>query len=290
MSEPGLIYIAPTREDAERDAEVFYSLLEAHRPSLSLKAIAGIVDDKTNNPDQNMHKRIKNKSFSTHEKRLILRHIYEHGVPASVLRSQIGGCPDALFHALLMFLGVNETSQDKARARLIGTYRFYRFSSAHDGEYVIGKLTITHDKKSRALCAEMLQLRLPGRNEPGIRERFTGYALRVANMYLVFMRHTRTSAVRMLLLGDFHHDDVGTDINPGSCFKGRVFHAVSMDGHELGVDGNKPFYSPVHMSLVEDVTELALLDQQLDVVPEDDPRLPARVVKKLQAKKRHTTA
>jgi hypothetical protein len=38
----------------------------------------------------------------------------------------------------------------------------------------------------------------------------------------------------------------------------------------------------VHLSLVDDVDELAALDELLDVIPEGDARIPRRVVDKLK--------
>ena len=62
-------------------------------------------------------------------------------------------------------------------------------------------------------------------------------------------------------------------------FAGRRNHIVLMDGFGFGIDG---FFSPVHLSLVDDVDELASLDEVPDVVPEDDRRIPWRVVRKLK--------
>jgi hypothetical protein len=55
-----------------------------------------------------------------------------------------------------------------------------------------------------------------------------------------------------------------------------------MDGLTIGIDGRRRFLTPVHISLVDDVDELAALDEMLDVVPEGDAHIPRRVLDKLR--------
>jgi hypothetical protein len=75
---------------------------------------------------------------------------------------------------------------------------------------------------------------------------------------------------------------VGTDVNPRSVFTGKQNHVAHMDGMTVGIDRRSCFLTPVHLSLVDDVDELATLDETLDVVTEGDPRIPQRVVNRLR--------
>ena len=105
--------------------------------------------------------------------------------------------------------------------------------------------------------------------------------------YLMMLRDARNEEFRVTLFQRSKSDDVGVgdENRPGdrrSVFAGRRRHLVHLDGFGLGIDGASGFFSPVHMSLVDDVDELATLDEKLDVVPEGDPRIPARIAKKLK--------
>jgi hypothetical protein len=68
--------------------------------------------------------------------------------------------------------------------------------------------------------------------------------------------------------------------NPRCQFEGASLHIVQMDGFALGIDGSTGFFSPVHLSLVDDIDELAGLEANLDVLPEQS--IPKRVAEKLR--------
>ena len=89
-----------------------------------------------------------------------------------------------------------------------------------------------------------------------------------------------TNDIRITFLTHRTEAEVGTDLNPRSPFKGRMPHNVTMEGHVFGVDGQKPFFAPLYLSLVDDVDELADLDSKLNIVKEHE--VPERVLKKLK--------
>jgi hypothetical protein len=92
-----------------------------------------------------------------------------------------------------------------------------------------------------------------------------------------------TLDLRVTLFPRFRIDEVGTAINSRSIFAGRRQHIVHMDGLSLGMDGSRAFFSPLHVELVDDVDELERLDGFLDIVPQTDPRVPPRVLKRLMS-------
>lgn len=102
-------------------------------------------------------------------------------------------------------------------------------------------------------------------------------------MYFILFHNEKTNDLRTTLLPTFKVDDIRTEHNKNSVYAGSHRHAVYLDGFGLGIDGARGFFSPVHLSLVDDVTELDRLDKQLDVVREGDPRLPERVVTMLRS-------
>ena len=74
--------------------------------------------------------------------------------------------------------------------------------------------------------------------------------------------------------------EVGTDLNLRSPFQGRMPYNVTMEGRVFGVDGQKRFFAPLYLSLVDDVDELGELDSKLNIVKEHE--VPERVLKKLK--------
>ena len=101
-------------------------------------------------------------------------------------------------------------------------------------------------------------------------------------MYVLLFADLLTNDPRMTIFPRSKIDEVGTDVSERSVFAGKHLHIVHLDGFGLGVDGSSGFFSPVHLSLVDDVHELERLDEILDVVPEGHAGVPARVVAKLK--------
>lgn len=278
------IAVRPTRAEAERDKDAFYELLAVVQALglLTNKAIAIATQDKSEHSDANISKRIKNKAFDDEARRRILDRIFgAENLLSGETRKKMVEIPEALYFAFLNHFDVKETSQDSARARIVGIYKLWRFSVEHEGEFVVGRLKFFEDQVTRALRVEMLQRKKPFQGLRGAYERLSGYLFRVSHMYLMLLTDPHTRDVRMTLFPRAKVDEVGTDVNPKSVFSGRRDHIVYMDGFGLGIDGSAGFFSPVHIELVDDADELAKLDDLLDVVPEGDPRVPARVAKQL---------
>lgn len=284
LPSPGFVAIRPTREDAEQYKDAFYTLIDAIQGKLTYKQLAAAVDPDALDNVSSVFRSLNARTLNPSGRTSVLRYIFDKAqLFTGKGRAVVRNVPDAAYFALLEFLSIPEAQQDAARARLVGTYRFWRFSMEHPGEYVLGRLCIEEDAATHALRASMLQVRLLREGHVGGRQEFTGYVLRVANMDLLILRSARTNAVRTILLNHCQTSDVGTDHNPRSPFRGCALHVISLDGHELGIDGSKAFHSPVHLALVDNVDELAGLEASLDVVGEGDPRLPRRVIRKLQA-------
>lgn len=277
--------IRPTREEAENSPTHFYELLEDRREStdLTLSVIARIIGDTTANPEVNTHKRLKAQSLNSTAKSYILRHMFDTAnLITGRIRRQLAAAPHALFFSLLNFFCVKETSQDKSRAKILGTYRLWRHSVEHRGECVFGRIEFVEDGASGALVANMLQVERSIDGGTVRREELTGYLFRVSHMHAMVLRDTKSNDIRVTLFTHGREDDVGTDVAPNSVFAGKRRHYTHLDGYCLGVDGGRAFFSPVHIQLEDDCERLQTLDDELDIVGPGHRNLPTRVAGRLQ--------
>jgi hypothetical protein len=222
-------------------------------------------------------RKLDKKSVTEEEQSKALYHFFEE---LSRARKEVKKFDDAFYFSFLNFAMVRETSQDKARARSIGTYRFWRQSVEHEDEYIFGKIVLSENPKSGALEASMLQVRQATPGLTRFEEHFSGHLFRVSHLYLMMLRDHITNDVRITFFTHRRESNVGTELNPRSPFKGNMPHNVCMDGHVFGIDGQKRFFAPLHLSLVDDVDEVGELDDKLDIIKEQD--MPERVLKKLQ--------
>ena len=282
---PGEIVIRPTRAEAEREPNEFYALLAALRSpdTLPLRKIAEIVGDTSLNPEPNILRKIKNRTLTEDARRFLLRHIFEEeNLLSGKKRRQLSAIDDALYFAFLNYFNAAETTQDTARAHLVGTYKVWRYSLDHDNEFTLGKLVFFEDPWTRALKVDLTLAEHSVEGTRARRRRFSGYLLCVSGIYVTILRDLLTDDIRSGLLPYFSIDQVGTELNPRSVFAGRQNHVVSMDGFCFGMAGRNAYGTPLHLSLVDDVDELARLADFLGVVGEDDERIPRRVIKKLR--------
>lgn len=281
---PGAITIRPTRTSAEKEPGKFYPLLEELRGpgTLPLRKIAELTGDNSLNPEPNILRKIKGQTLSEDVRRVVLRHIFDDQLLSGKMRRQLAGTDDAFYFAFLNHFDVSEETQDDARAHAVGTYKFWRYSVDHEGEFVLGKLTCFEDSQTKALKIE-LRMRKSGDETSGSIDRhFSGYLFCLHQMYLTVARRPASDEVRITLYPRARMDAVGTEVNTRSVFSGKHNHIVHMDGVTFGIDSRNCFLSPVHVSLVDDVDDLAVLDEALDVLAEGDARLPARIVNKLR--------
>lgn len=282
---PGQEIIRPTRSSAERHSDDFYALLEALRgpDTLPLRKIAEISGDTSLNPEPNILRKIKSRTLSDDARKFLLRHIFDEArLVSGKTPKQLSTVDDALYFAFLNYFSVREALQDDARAHVTGTYKFWRYSVEHEGEFVLGKLTCFEDPQTRALKVDVRMRRNADDGGRPTCSHFSGYLFAVEQMYLTVVRRTTTHEIRMTLYPHYRMNPVGTEVNPRSVFAGKQNHIVLMDGLTIGIDGRSCFLTPVHLSLVDDVDELAALDELLDVIPEGDARIPRRVVDKLK--------
>jgi hypothetical protein len=246
---------------------------------------------------------VAKKKFPPDARHLILKNLFENEsfLLGNVRNDLAREYDDPLYFAFLNWLDVKETSQDNARARIIGSYRLWRFSVEHEGEFVSGRIDFSEDPKTKAVKVRMTQ---PKQRLDGYRatlETASGYLFRVSHMYLMLLTDDLTNDVRMTIFPRVKVDLIGDEVHPGTrdrekdpttgewkklnpkcVFAGSNLHIVHMDGFGLGIDGSSGFFSPVHLALVDDVEELAALDGSLDVLPKDHPRVPDRVARKLE--------
>jgi len=283
---PGTMLIRPTREEAERNPDHFYALLGALRSpeTLPLRKIAEIVGDTSLNPEPNILRKIKNRTLSRDARRYLLRHIYEEQpVLSGGARERLAAIDHALHFALLNFLNIGDARQDTARALLVGTYRVWRHSIDHEDEFILGKQVVVEDPKTRALKVQLTLLERIADGTRRVPRRLSGYFLGAPGAFLCLVRDLLSDDVRVALFPDFRIGEVGTTLNPNSVFAGRQTHVLSMDGFAFGIDGRRTFCTPVHLSLVDDVDELAKLSKALNRHCEDElQHVPAGVAHRLR--------
>jgi len=270
--------IRPSRDAAERCDDDFVRLLEAVEAKRSIpnSVIADLIGDNRGPPHSNISIK-RSKGFTLEERMSILKYIFEKVLPGNDLREKYDES-DVLYYAFLNFFGAKTTSQDTARAEILGTYKLWRFSVEHSEEFVAGRLDFFEDPDTRAVKVEMYQPKSAAQGLRGTEERAVGYFFRVSHMYLMILRDEINRDFRATVWSRFKYDYVGSEVNPNSIFQGKQRHLVHLDGFALGIDGNSGFFSPVHLSLVDDAKELAELNAGLGVLKDG---VPPRVVEKL---------
>ena len=151
------------------------TLLHAVRRADALphKRIADAIEDTSSSWETNISRRVRERSFSPDQRLKITRAIFdEHMTPSGIARTQQRKNTDALYFAFLNFMGIKETSQDKARARAMGTWKFFRHSYDHEGEFMLGRVDIYEDPHSHALKVEMFQQKKAQAGIIGAKEQF----------------------------------------------------------------------------------------------------------------------
>ena len=276
-------YIRPTRRESEDEPEKFYELIAylRERRNAQRKLSWQKIGDLLGIDPSNAQRRVEAQKLDKPECKIVLDYIYDESQlivdPAGLGLTEMR---DYLYFAALGFYDIKATSQDNARANLVGTYRLWRHSVENTDEFVHGRLDFKESEESGALCATMIQ---PLKSRPMMRastEEFTGYVFRMSNMYVMLLRDIANNDPRITIFPSFRDEFIGTDKNPKSVFTGTRRHVVHMEGFGMGIDGKKVFLSPVYVELVDDKDELSRLDASLDVIPEADT--PERIVKKLR--------
>jgi len=276
-------YIRPTRSEAEATPAQFYELIAylQERRNAKRKLTWQKIGEQLGIDPTNAQRRVNGETLDKAERKLVLDYIYEESGlivdPAGVSLTEIR---DHLYFSILGFYNVKATSQDNARADLIGTYRLWRHSVENPDEFVHGRLDFYESEESGALCATMIQSLKSRDLLRASTEEFNGYVFKVADMYVMLLRDVANNDLRVTIFPSFRTEHIGTDINPKSVFPGTQKHMVHMDGFGMGIDGNKVFLSPVYVELVDEKDELDRLNASLDVVSEADT--PKRIVKKLR--------
>ncbi|MDR3471225.1 MAG: hypothetical protein P4M09_06005 [Devosia sp.] len=274
--------VRPTRSQAEESETQFWRLFGYFRDKLRLtnEQVGAAIGYSTKNTAINISPRISNQTFTAAERGNFLSYIFRS---KQRHQTEVAAVPDALYFALLHHCHAVETSQDNARIRLAGTYKLWRFSVEHESEFVLGRIDIEEDDNTHALKVRMIQPKQPRDGLRGTRETASGYMFRLSNMYVLLLTDDLTDDLRVTIFPRSKMDEVGTDINKNSLYAGRHDHVVHLDGFGLGVDGSTGFFSPVHLSFVDDVDVLSSLDDSLDVAPaEDETRIPKRILEKLR--------
>jgi hypothetical protein len=276
-----------TRPEAELDPEKFKQLIDEifrsdnplikRRATLAkfLEVIGGGMSP------SNLSRQIENKAISTHHRHLICEYIFVTGLVFSAAwRERARGFAHFLYFALMEFFDIKDTSQSNARSLICGTYEFWRYSVEHDDEFVHGRLEFTTDRNCGAVCVEEWQ---PKKSRDGLRdtsEEFEGYFIRIADMYAILVKDKSSNDLRVTIFPRFRSEFIGKHRDKDSEFPERTKHIVHLYGFDIGVDGNNFFFSPVFVTLVDNETKLAELDQELDVVPRDE--VPTRILKWLR--------
>jgi hypothetical protein len=276
-------YIRPTRQEAEQASEKFYELIAYlhERRNAQRKLTWNKIGELLGIDPSNAQRRVETERLDKHECKIVLDYIYDESRlivdPDGLGLTEIR---DFLYFAALGFYDIKATSQDNARANLVGTYRLWRHSVENPDEFVHGRLDFEESEESGALCAKMIQPLKPTPMMRASTEEFNGYVFRMSHMYVMLLRDIANNDPRITIFPSFRDEFIGTDKNPKSVFTGTRKHVVHMEGFGMGIDGKKVFISPVYVELVDDKDELSRLNASLDVVSEADT--PQRIVKKLR--------
>lgn len=273
----------PTRKQAENDIDAFIEVIQAalqtrRMTQEQLGSEIGLSGEKKNIAST-MSNKIAAKQFSDAQMADACRYIFdERKLFSEEWRDDIKKFDHALYFALLNFFKINETSRDNARSALTGTFELWRHSVEDETEFVHGKVAFSPDEKiGDALCASMTQRRRPRPSVRGGTEKFSGYLVRVAEVYLMILGENETHHPRITIFPSpreetFEYEDKNKKKKIGT----RI---AELDGFALGRDGPKIFFAPVFLSRIND-DEIKALDDALDVIPEKD--VPPSIVRRLR--------
>jgi hypothetical protein len=282
-------FIRPTRAEAQRDPGKFYLLLDFLRKRRRKPLKLSYIKDTIGGDLSTVSRKLKAKRFSEDERELILEDIFERRLIYGSWIEQVQGIPHNLFYAMMDFFEIKETSQDNARAQVVGTYKLWRYSTEFEGEYVLGRIDIEEDHKAAspeqdddttALRVKIRQVRKATEHQRGGDEVVEGYFFRISNMYVMLVREALTHNLRCTVFKDFRHEFVGKNVDKNSIYKTNTNHLIELDGFAMGMDGNLAFFSPVHLELVDGKDDLERLDSLLDILPESN--VPQRILGKLK--------
>jgi hypothetical protein len=277
--------VMPTRSQAERDPKFFYelvrNLLKNQSPLIKKRVTLADLAEVLGVDQSTVQRRLKDCKMDEDERVLILDYLFtEKKAITGEWRKRAEEFPHFLYFALLQFFEIKETSQDNARAHIEGTYELWRYSVEEDDEFVHGRIKFYVDSETKAVCVRMLQPKKPQDDIRAATEEFSGYFIRVADMYAMLLKDDSNNDLRLTIFPRFRVEKVGQHLDKNSEFPPHTPHIVHLDGFGLGIDGNNLFFSPVFLILVDNKDKLARLDDALDVVPED--RVPPRILKRLR--------
>jgi hypothetical protein len=276
--------VMPTRSQAEKDPKLFYELvtelLENRNPLIKKRVTLNALADVLGIDKTTVMRQLKEKKVGDDHRVLILDYLFvEKQAITGEWRERIN-FPHSLYFALLKFFDIKETSQDNARAHILGTYELWRYSVEEEDEFVHGKITFRTDPDTNAVCVDMIQPKKAVDDIRAATEEFEGYFIRVADMYAMLLKDKNNNDLRITIFPRFRLEQVGRHIDKDSVYEPRTPHIVHLDGFGLGIDGNNLFFSPVFLVLVDNKPKLAGLDEKLDIVPED--KVPPRILKRLR--------
>jgi hypothetical protein len=282
-------FTLPSRAEAENDPAAFYRLVKFLQTRRSNRLQNNQIAEELGVDKGTVSRKLNGRSFQQEEMVLIVKHIYDRRLIYGSWIEQVQSVPHNLFYSMMDFFDIKESSQDNARAQIVGTYRLWRYSSDLDNEYVLGKIEITEGKKNTgngddsdepALCVKITQIRQPNELQRGTDEVLDGYFLRVSNMYVMLVRQQLTHNLRCTIFKDFRSDFVGKHRDKNSIYNASTKHLVHLDGFAMGMDANLLFVSPVYIELVDNRDELDQLDSTLDILPQT--KVPKRILQKLK--------
>jgi hypothetical protein len=256
----------PPRRAAEAHTEAFIEVVRAaQKKGITLEQLGRAIGLDSKDLTSAMSKKVDAANFTEIQRKDALDYIYDTRKAFSeTWRQDIKEFQDVLYFSLIDFFNVHETSRDNARTAFSGTYELWRHSIEDNPNYIHGKISFHADEKTDALRVEMTQRRQPSEGVRGGIETFSGYMVRVANVYMIILRDCGNNDPRITLLPYTREEPV--DIASAQLSPGKVVtRVVEADGFVLGKDGGRLYFSPLFLSLVDDAQGLQALDAALDV-------------------------
>jgi hypothetical protein len=270
----------PTRKQAEASMDDFVEVIRAalnSKTKVTLEQVGKYIGLQGSNITSTMSNKLADKNFDDIQRADALRYIYdERKIFSAHWRDDIKQFDHALYFALVNFFDLHETSRDNVRGALAGTFELWRHSVEDDTEFVHGKIAFSADTETgEALCVEMTQKRHDKAGVRGGVEKFSGYLIRVAEVYLMILGENSTHHPRITIFPWPREETYEYEKNGVTLVGTRI---AELDGFALGRDGPKIFFSPVFLSRVDEDKVLAL-DNTLDVI--EQTVVPPTIVRRL---------
>lgn len=199
---------------------------------------------------------------------LIVRMLYDIGELSAENAGEFieQSYPDALYHALLNFMGVGSQTVANIKRNAPGLYRAWRPSSTYPGMFWRGLLHVWIDYESRALKVMETYASKGAEGRYSRNITFDGYLFKKSSQYVILARNRDLNALECIMIPEV------------TVFENQIYH---MAGFVTDQTPSRLYSSRIHFDLLvrDEVTPKQLEDHQADLamVHEDSDEMPASI-------------